>query len=124
MQADKTLKAHIKGFPQPNEIFLRGKIKKGLPLQRTIYLIGVTTPQLGGPDHPDDPYAFQAREFLRERFNAKAVEFVIEHKAPGRKEFARVMVDGEDVITRLLLNGFARLEQQHGHPVPHNIKEY
>ncbi len=58
MKAVKTLKAHIKGFPQPNEIFLRGKIKKGLALQRTIFLIGVSTPQLGGPDNPDEPYAF------------------------------------------------------------------
>jgi len=57
-KSPKMLKAHIKGIPQPNELFLRGKIKKGLPMERTIYLVGIDVPLVGNKDRPDDPFAF------------------------------------------------------------------
>ena len=61
----KAMKAHIKGFPQANEVLLRGKVKRGLPLERTIYLIGIQAPQLKGPGMTHDAFAFEAREFVR-----------------------------------------------------------
>ena len=42
--------------------------------------MGIETPQLGGPGKLDEPYAFQAREFLRLAYNTKHIDFYIEHK--------------------------------------------
>lgn len=83
-KAPTTLRAHIKGFPQPDQLFLRGPIKKGLPLERTIYLIGIETPKLGNSKELDQPFAFEAREFLRKSYNTKEIEFRIECKIPGK----------------------------------------
>ena len=45
---------------------MRGKInKKGLPLERKVVLFGLEVPQLGGPGKANEPFAFEAREFLR-----------------------------------------------------------
>ena len=95
--------AHIKGFPQANEILLRGKIKKGLPMEKTIFLNGIEVPELKSPGHPHEPWAFEAREFVRCAYNTKQIRFFIEHKK-GKTPFCRAEVEGQDIAEQLLVN--------------------
>ena len=64
--------------------------------------MGIETPQLGGLGKADDPFAFQAREFLRTTYNTKHIEFYIEHKGLGRA-YGRAEFNGDDLATQLLL---------------------
>ena len=72
---------------------MRGKIKRGLPLERTISLIGISTPQLGGPNKSHEAYANEARDFLRKKYNTLQIEFYIEQKP----HYGRVISNGEDL---------------------------
>ena len=116
---EKALHANIKGFQQPNIVLLRGKVKKGLPLEKVLRLIAIKTPQLGLHQEPDEPWAFEAREFLRTAFLGLPVDFYIEHKRFG-KEYGRIIVEGKDIALSLLEEGLARVEAAEDFPEASN----
>ena len=87
--------AHIKGFPQAHEILLRGKIKKGLPMEKLVILNGIECPEIKTAGKTHDPWAVEAREFVRTSYNTKQVRFWIERKDKRTKRcFCRAEVNG------------------------------
>jgi staphylococcal nuclease domain-containing protein 1 len=110
MEASALKKGTIKGVFSGDLVFLQGKIgKSGLPLEKRLRLIGLTSPSLAhNAEGEDHELGIEAREFLRKILIGKEVEFDIETTI-NKQEFGRVLLNGKDVAVRVLEEGFAEL---------------
>ena len=61
------------------------RISKADPWEEQVYLAYVSAPRIGNQTRAEDPFAFDAREFLREELIGKKVDFTIEYQIQGRK---------------------------------------
>jgi staphylococcal nuclease domain-containing protein 1 len=87
----------------------------GLLPERNITLSGILAPKLGrgraGAGAQDAPFAWAAREFLRQRLVGQQIYFVINHKdETTSREFANVTFQGEDLATLLLKSGLVSVK--------------
>eukprot|EP00118_Oscarella_pearsei_P025078 m.307457 g.307457 ORF g.307457 m.307457 type:complete len:902 (+) comp42308_c0_seq1:69-2774(+) len=117
------LKATVKQVLSADSIVLRGQPKGGPPPERTLGLSGITAPRLGrkvvgdsGADTKDEPFAFEAREFVRKLLAGKQVTFAVEYKVPkSEREYGTVWIarDGEDVNVKeeLLKEGLVEVRR-------------
>lgn len=120
----KKLKGKVKGVPTGSSVTLQGPLKDGLPQEKHLIFYSIQCPALGNLDKPDEPYAFEAREYLRTRVIGREVEFYIEYKFAER-EFGRIHYNGEDLSYGLLSEGLARLlPVQAGKPAPIHYEQY
>nr|AAH47835.1 Snd1 protein [Danio rerio] len=85
-------------------IIVRGQPRGGPPPERQINLSNIRAGALarraiqGQPDTkdtPDEPWAFQAREFMRKKVIGKEVCFTVENKTPQGREYGMVYL-GKD----------------------------
>jgi len=53
----------------------------------------VTAPKIGSTNRTEEPYGFEAREFLREIIIGKKCEFIPEYQYGGR-DYGTLIVDG------------------------------
>ena len=58
-------------------------------------------PRIGNPNRNEEPFAYQAREAIREKIIGRKVDYVTEYMA-GSKKAVSVSVDGEDLATMLV----------------------
>lgn len=71
-------------------IVIRGRPVGGPPPEKVLSLAGVSAPRLarrpraGEEADQDEPFAWEAREFLRGKLVGKEVSFVIEYTVPVR----------------------------------------
>ena len=75
----------VRQVPFPNCLLLAGPVDttSQVPKTKMVTLTGIQAPEysLFDKDHPkQEPYGFQAREFLRKMLLGQKVEFAIEHK--------------------------------------------
>ncbi|KAK3585672.1 hypothetical protein CHS0354_020238 [Potamilus streckersoni] len=86
-------------------IIIRGQPRGGPPPERTICFSNITAPRLARRANPnveastetkDEPYAWEAREFLRKKLVGKEVAFTVEYKAPGSGREYGVVYLGKD----------------------------
>ena len=61
----------------------------------------VGVPRIGNPNRNEEPFAYQAREAIREKIIGRKVDYVTEYMA-GSKKAVSVSVDGEDLATMLV----------------------
>ncbi|XP_033101620.1 staphylococcal nuclease domain-containing protein 1-like [Anneissia japonica] len=82
----------VKSVLSGDAVIIRGVPKGGPPPEKQLCLSNVTAPKLARRANPnvkdsqetkDEPYAWQAREFLRKKLIGKEVYFTIEYTAPG-----------------------------------------
>ncbi|XP_071943600.1 staphylococcal nuclease domain-containing protein 1-like [Antedon mediterranea] len=82
----------VKSVLSGDAVIIRGQPKGGPPPEKQLCLSNVTAPKLARRANPnikdsqetkDEPYAWQAREFLRKKLIGKEVSFSIEYTAPG-----------------------------------------
>lgn len=70
---------------------IRGRPAGGPPPEKVLSLAGIVAPRLGrrpnaGQDaEPSEPFAWEAREYLRGKLVGKEVSFVIEYTVPVRE---------------------------------------
>lgn len=100
-------------------------VKDGKNLEKTVMLANINAPRLGrrinptSPDsvvEPDQPYAFEAREFLRKRVLGKEVCFVKEATTTnnldrGQLYLGRDTVSGENVADALISAGLVEVRR-------------
>uniref|UniRef100_A0A7E4ZWC5 Staphylococcal nuclease domain-containing protein n=1 Tax=Panagrellus redivivus TaxID=6233 RepID=A0A7E4ZWC5_PANRE len=85
----------IQGPPQPN----------GPPKEVTVYLANIAAPRLarrpndGGSGQPDEPLAWEAREFLRKKLIGQTVTFIRDFLATSGREHGRIYLGGTSVET-------------------------
>jgi staphylococcal nuclease domain-containing protein 1 len=84
-------RAVVKQILSGDCIVVRGKPQGGPPPERTIALSNLTAPRLArkSPD-VDEPFAWEAREFLRTRLVGREVIFTIEGRNPQGKEYGTI----------------------------------
>ncbi|ORY88926.1 hypothetical protein BCR43DRAFT_519460, partial [Syncephalastrum racemosum] len=73
-------KATVKNVLSGDTVILRGKPRaNGPPPERLLALSNVQAPRMGTKDRDDEPFAFEAREFLRKLLVGKEVSFIPEY---------------------------------------------
>lgn len=101
-------------------VVIRGPPRNGPPAERTLALTNIDAPRLGRRPTPsqaateDEPYAWEAREFLRQLTVGKQVLGHVVHTA--NREYGVLMTGdnpetGEDVALKLVQEGFAKVRE-------------
>lgn len=87
----------------------------GPPPVKTICLGGLVVPRVGRRETPDEPFAFQAREFLRKKLIGRTVKFRVDFIVPGgTRELGVVMLGEENVAESVVAAGWAKLRERKG----------
>ncbi|CAB3411232.1 unnamed protein product [Caenorhabditis bovis] len=90
----------VKQIISGDAIVLQGQSSGGPPPEFTVYLSNVTAPRLGkrpsetSAATPDEPYAWEAREFLRKKLIGQVVTFVRDFTAISGRDHGRVYLGG------------------------------
>uniref|UniRef100_W5LAE7 Staphylococcal nuclease domain-containing protein n=1 Tax=Astyanax mexicanus TaxID=7994 RepID=W5LAE7_ASTMX len=106
-------------------IIVRGQPRGGPPPERQINLSNVRAGALARraiqnqpetKDTPDEPWAFQAREFLRKKMIGKEVCFTVEIKTQQGREYGMVYLgkdtSGENIAESLVSEGLATVRRE------------
>ncbi|XP_077400198.1 staphylococcal nuclease domain-containing protein 1 isoform X2 [Vanacampus margaritifer] len=106
-------------------IIVRGQPRGGPPPERQINLSNIRAgamarraaqSQPDTKDTPDEPWAFQAREFLRKKLIGKEVCFTVEIKTPLGREYGMVYLGkdttGENIAESLVNEGLATVRRE------------
>lgn len=78
-----------------------------------MYLSSVKAPQVGSQNRVEEPFAFEAREFLRERVIGRKCEFHLEYNFSGR-DYGTLVVDGENMNVALVKAGLVKVIEKKG----------
>ncbi|XP_005100071.2 staphylococcal nuclease domain-containing protein 1 [Aplysia californica] len=118
-------RAVVKQVLSGDTVVLRGQPKGGPPPERTVCLSNITAPKMARRANPnvenstetkDEPFAWEAREFLRKKLVGKEVTFTVEYKVPGSgREYGVLYVgkdtSGENVTETLITEGLVDVRQ-------------
>lgn len=83
-------------------------IAKDDPWEERVYLAFITAPRCGSQEKSEDPFAFEARELVREAFIGKKVDFTLEYQVSGRKYVTIPFEGGATVNLHLVKQGLAK----------------
>jgi staphylococcal nuclease domain-containing protein 1 len=61
-----------------------------------IFLGSVSAPKMGSSSRTEEPFGFEAREFIRERIIGKKCDFYPEYSFGGR-DYGSLIVNGENI---------------------------
>ena len=78
-----------------------------------VFLGSVAAPKMGSSSRTEEPFGFEAREFLRERFIGKKCDFFPEYNYGGR-DYGNLIVDGENAGLSIVKAGLAKLVEKKG----------
>lgn len=99
-------KGKVKAVPSGDTIIIKGASGK----EKRLVVSGVNAPRVGTRKEADEPFGYQAREFLRNKLQDKVVEFVLQSdSAVSGREFAEVSIGGNDVAKMIISAGFAKV---------------
>ncbi|CAM4565877.1 unnamed protein product [Leuciscus chuanchicus] len=106
-------------------VIVRGQPRGGPPPERQINLSNIRAGALARravqaqpdtKDTPDEPWAFQAREFMRKKVIGKEVCFTVENKTPQGREYGMVYLgkdtSGENIAESLVAEGLAAVRRE------------
>ncbi|XP_066992984.1 staphylococcal nuclease domain-containing protein 1 [Anabrus simplex] len=104
----------VKQVLSGDSVIIRGQPRGGPPPERQINLSNITAPKLarraiaGGEETKDEPYAWEAREFLRQKLVGEEVIFTVEKPPNSTREYGCIYL-GKDIgsaenITELLVS--------------------
>mmetsp|Transcript_4441 Transcript_4441/g.10994 ORF Transcript_4441/g.10994 Transcript_4441/m.10994 type:complete len:147 (+) Transcript_4441:71-511(+) len=86
----------VKSISSGDRLCIVGKVRSGPPPEKEIVLSGVSAPRLGTFDgsRPSEPFAQDAREYMRRLLIGKPVIFKIDYAIPNsNRESATVYLD-------------------------------
>jgi len=119
-QPPQLIKGVVKQIISGESIVIRGQPKGGPPPEKTITLSSIKAPKLakrataGSEETKDEPWAWEAREFLRKKLIGEAVTCVLAEKQPaaaGNRDYCTVYlgkdVTGENLNEALVAEGLA-----------------
>ncbi|CAA7259116.1 unnamed protein product [Cyclocybe aegerita] len=123
-----SLKAIVKSVLSGDTLVLRGRsVTQGQPpKERVLHIADLIAPRLGTSAREDEPWAFEAREFLRQLTVGKEITFSSIHSLPANDDVARDLGNGEigglDLASELLRNGWAKLKESKREPTEEDNK--
>jgi len=117
-------KGIVKQVLSGDNVIIRGQPKGGPPPERQLALSNVVAPRLArravgdAPETVDEPFAWEAREFLRKKLIGKEIQFAVEYKVPGSgREYGSIFVKSpvtgevENVTELLVSEGFVEVRR-------------
>lgn len=117
-QQPQLLHGIVKQVLSGDSVVIRGQPRGGPPKEKTVSLSSITAPKLarraipsveGSQDTKDEPYAWEAREFLRKKLIGKEVCFTIEKTPSTTREYGTIYIGkdttGENVSESLVSEG-------------------
>lgn len=78
-----------------------------------IFLGSVSAPKIGSSSRVEEPFGFEAREFLRERIIGKKCDFHPDYNYGGR-DYGTLLVNGENVGLSIVQAGLAKIVEKKG----------
>ncbi|KAJ2913134.1 hypothetical protein MD484_g7282, partial [Candolleomyces efflorescens] len=124
-----SLKAIVKSAISGDSLVLRGRPgpQGQPPKERVLHLADLQAPRLGTSTREDEPWAFEAREFLRALAVGKEVSFTTIHSLPSNDDVPRDLgsaeIGGADLSSELLRNGWAKLKEIKREPSEEDLKK-
>ena len=76
-----------------------------------VHLAYISTPRLANPNRTEEPFAFEARELLREKLIARKCDYTIEYIANG-KRFVSIRLEGQDQAMLLVEQSLAKANEK------------
>lgn len=104
-QASSFKRGYAKQVLSGDAVVLQGPPMNGPPKEITVYLSNVVAPRLGKrptetePGKEDEPFAWESREWLRNKLVGQNVLFRCDYTATSGREHGRVYVGGNDLET-------------------------
>ena len=87
-----------------------------------MHLAYVSTPRLGNPSRAEEPFAFEARELLREKIIGRKCDLTIEYIANG-KRFVSLRYEDQDLATLLVEQSLAKVNEKRASMAPGGLHE-
>ena len=111
-------KAMVKAIPSGDSVHLIPVSKKLLndSWDPHCFLAYVNVPRVGTQTRSEEPFAFEAREVVRELLIGKKIDFNTEYMA-GSKKAISITVDNEDLATLLVSRSLAKVGERRGNTV-------
>ncbi|KAI1286752.1 Nuclease domain-containing protein [Halotydeus destructor] len=123
----------VKQVLSGDSLIIRGQPRGGPPPEKTINLAWVSAPKVSkrlppttenpkGQQTPEEPYGFEAREYLRKKLIGKEISFRLEYTVPfgaQKRECGVVFVGEENLIETLVKEGYVdvlKRKQNAEHP--------
>uniref|UniRef100_A0A915CT61 Staphylococcal nuclease domain-containing protein 1 n=1 Tax=Ditylenchus dipsaci TaxID=166011 RepID=A0A915CT61_9BILA len=91
-----TKRGFVKQVISGDAVVLQGPAQNGPPKEVTVYLANINSPRLArrpvddSDGSPDEPYAWEAREFLRKKIVGQTVVFVRDFLSTSNREHGRI----------------------------------
>lgn len=103
-------------MPSGDSLVLRNRPAPGQAAkERVLHLADITSPRAGSASREDEPWSYEARDFLRSLTVGKEVTFTSIHSLPPNDDVPRdlgyAQIAGQDLSTELLKNGWAKLKE-------------
>jgi staphylococcal nuclease domain-containing protein 1 len=106
----KVIKGIVKQIQSADFITI-WKTTKGASSDHQVFLAGLQAPKLGTNTWEEEPYAFEAWEFLRKKAIGQKCEFHIEYKVNDR-ECGTLFIGEENVNLTLAWTGFVKVMEK------------
>nr|CAG4651604.1 EOG090X01F7 [Triops cancriformis] len=117
-------KGIVKQVLSGDAVIIRGIPKGGPPPERQLNLSSINAPRLGrratanAEESKDEPFAWEAREFLRKKVIGKEVVFSVEYKVPASgREYGYLFLGkdaqtGENLVESLISEGLVSVRSE------------
>ena len=87
-----------------------------------VHLAYISTPRLGNPNRTEEPFAFEAREQIREKLIGRKCDYTIQYVANG-KRFVSVSFEEKDLATLLVEQSLAKANEKRPQTTPGGLHE-
>ena len=78
-----------------------------------VFLASVSAPKMGSASRSEEPFGFEAREFLRDKIIGRKCDFHPEYNFGGR-EYGSLIVDSENMGITIVKAGLAKVVEKKG----------
>jgi staphylococcal nuclease domain-containing protein 1 len=78
-----------------------------------VFLASVAAPKIGSASRSEEPFGFEAREFLRDKIIGRKCDFHPEYNFGGR-EYGSLIVDSENMGIAIVKAGLAKVVEKKG----------
>ncbi|KAF6035658.1 SND1 [Bugula neritina] len=120
-QAPTLRRGVVKHVLSGDALIIRGQPKGGPPPEKQLCLSNITAPRVARratanmPETKDEPWAWEAREFLRKKCIGKEIVFTVEYTAPSGREYGCIHLgsdtSGENLTESLIANGLVEVRR-------------
>lgn len=110
MESVQYYKGTVKAVASGDNIVVYKKMKSGAIKERNFFLSNIRTPKMGTNLRVEEPFAFEAREFLRSNLIGKVVT-VREDMEMNERSYGTLFHDDKNYNLLLVKNGLAKVNE-------------